>query len=296
MDEELFLTWFEEIFVLGISHVRPTLLIMDGHGSHISYNIIKRAVEENIKIILLPPHTTNVLQPLDVGLFRYLKVNLSKVTDGVKMLSVTGDCQNINKTNFTAIFKESFERSMSLSTIKNGFRKTGICPFNPEAIDKTRLIPLDNNNTPSSSLPQPIPTATLLGVANMESITPLYAPSATEDLEKSNSDLDFNIHSIEEAPPLPRSIENILVRMNIVPQYLADMFYLPPGKRNQKTYKPRVTTVARRITDEVHQKMYKEKQESTAKKEKEKEDRKRARKRKQEIKLLQGNNKKIRKQ
>ena len=141
-----------------------------------------------------------------------------------------------------------------------------------------------------------MPTATLLGVANMESITPLYAPSTTEDLEKSNSDLDFNIHSIEEAPPLPRSIENILVRMNIVPQYLADMFYLPPGKRNQKTYKPRVTTVARRITDKVHQKMNKEKQESTAKKEKEKEDRKRARKRKQEIKLLQGNNKKIRKQ
>ena len=104
LDEELFLTWFEEIFVPETSQVRPTLLIIDGHGSHISYNIIKRAVEENIKIILLPPHTTNVLQPLDVDLFRSLKANLSKVTDGVKMLSVTGDYQNINKTNFTALF------------------------------------------------------------------------------------------------------------------------------------------------------------------------------------------------
>ena len=87
MDEELFLTWFEEIFVLGNSHVRPTLLMMGGHGSPISYNIIKRAVEENIKIILLPPHTTNVVQPLDVGLFRSLKANLSKVS----MLSVECD-------------------------------------------------------------------------------------------------------------------------------------------------------------------------------------------------------------
>ena len=85
-------------------------------------------MEKNIKIILLAPHTTNVLQPLDVGLFRSLKANLSKVTDGVKMLSVTGDYQNINKTNFITIFKESFERSMSLATIKNGFRKTGIYP------------------------------------------------------------------------------------------------------------------------------------------------------------------------
>ena len=91
MDQELFLTWFEEIFVVGTSHVQPTLLIIDGHGSQITYKVIKRAVEENIKIIPLPPHTINVIQPLDVGLFRSLKANLSKVTDGVKMLSVTGD-------------------------------------------------------------------------------------------------------------------------------------------------------------------------------------------------------------
>ena len=109
MDEELFLTWFEEIFIRGTSQVRPTLLIMDGHGPHISYNIIKRVVGENIKIILLPPHTITVLQLLDVGLFRSLKANLSKVTAGVKMLNVTGNYQDINKTNFTAVFKESLK-------------------------------------------------------------------------------------------------------------------------------------------------------------------------------------------
>ena len=147
IDEELFLTWFEEIFVPGTSHVRPTLLIIDGHWLHISYSIIKRAVEENIKVILLPPHTTNVLQPLDIGLFRSFKSNFSKATDGVTMLSVTGDYQNINKANFTGIFKESFERSMILTTIKNGFRKIGICPLNPEAIDKTKLIPIDNSSS-----------------------------------------------------------------------------------------------------------------------------------------------------
>ena len=105
MEWEHFLTWFEKIFVVGTSHLPPNFLIIDGHGSHISYSIIKRVVEENIKIILLPPNTTNVLQPLDVGLFRSLKSNLSKVTDGVTILSVTGDYQNISKTNFTDFFK-----------------------------------------------------------------------------------------------------------------------------------------------------------------------------------------------
>ena len=60
-------------------------------GFYISYSVVTRAFEENVKIILLPPHTTNVIQPLDVGLFRSLKGNLSKVTDRVKMLSVTDD-------------------------------------------------------------------------------------------------------------------------------------------------------------------------------------------------------------
>ena len=39
------------------------------------------------------------------------------------MLSVTGDYQNINKANFTAIFKESFERSTSQATKKMGSEK-----------------------------------------------------------------------------------------------------------------------------------------------------------------------------
>ena len=81
------------------------------------------------------------------------------------MLSVTGDYQNINKTNFTAILKGSFERSMSLAAIKNGFRKTGVYPFNSEVIDETGLIPI----APSLSSTPPIATSTLPGAAKMES-------------------------------------------------------------------------------------------------------------------------------
>ena len=212
MDEDLFLTWFEEIFV-GMSEVQPTVLIIDGHGSHITYSVIKRALEENIKIILLPPHTTDVLQQLDVGLFRSLKVNLSKVTDRVKMLSVTGGYQSINKTNFTAIFKESFERSMSLATITNGFRKTGIYPFNPKAINKTSLIPIELS--PSST--PIIATSTLPGV------------ESTPDDNLEESQYDFTNTSSEKTP-LGTATQNILTKVNIVPEHLADVFYLPSSE------------------------------------------------------------------
>lgn len=66
------------------AHLRPTLLILNGYGSPLTNPIVSRATEENIPIVLLPPHTTNVLQPLDVGLFRFLKAKLSKITDAIK--------------------------------------------------------------------------------------------------------------------------------------------------------------------------------------------------------------------
>ena len=232
MDEDLFLTWFEEIFVVGTRHVQPTLLIFDGHGSHIIYSVIKRAVEENIKIILLPPNTTNVLQLLDVGLFRSLKADLSKATDGVKMLSVTGDYQNISKTNFTVIFKESFERSMSLATVKNGFRKTGIYPFNPKAVNKTRLIPIE----PSPSSTPIIATSTL----------PAVESTSDENLDKSEH--NFNITSSEKTS-LGTATANIPTKMNIMPEYLANVFHLPSSEINKKPYKPQGITEGRAITD-----------------------------------------------
>ena len=105
-EEIISLPWFVFSFLTSLAahgHIKKKLAIRALQYISISYNIIKRAVEENIKIILLPPHTTNVLQPLDVGLFRSLKANFSKITDGIKILSVTGNYQNINK---------NFERSL----------------------------------------------------------------------------------------------------------------------------------------------------------------------------------------
>ena len=85
---------------------------------------------------------------------------------------------------------------------------------------------------------------------------------------------------------------NILTKMNIVPEYLAGVFYLPSSERNKKPYKPRVITEVRTNTNKEHQALYKEKEEIKSRKEKEKEDRKKAREQKQQAKLIEEENKK----
>ena len=62
--------------------------------------------------------------------------------------------------------------------------------------------------------------------------------------------------------------------MNIVLEYLADVFYLPSSESNKKPYKPWAVTEGRAITDKEHMALYKEKEETKSRKEKEKEDKK----------------------
>ena len=45
-----------------------------------------------------------------------------------------------------AIYKEAFDNALVISTIKEGFWKCGIMPFNPDAIDKNRLMPSHEGN------------------------------------------------------------------------------------------------------------------------------------------------------
>jgi len=52
---------------------RKRLLVCDGHGSHISGQFIGHCMKNNIHLVRLPPHTSHLLQPLDVGIFGPLK-------------------------------------------------------------------------------------------------------------------------------------------------------------------------------------------------------------------------------
>ena len=71
METDVFSTWFNT-FADEVKE-RPMLLLFDGHLTHISIPVIKRALDEGIVIIKFPPHVTDVMQPLDVACFGPLK-------------------------------------------------------------------------------------------------------------------------------------------------------------------------------------------------------------------------------
>lgn len=57
----------------GLAAEKPGLLIVDGHGSHFTLELLNYCHSINLHIILRPPHTTHILQGEDVVHFRDFK-------------------------------------------------------------------------------------------------------------------------------------------------------------------------------------------------------------------------------
>jgi hypothetical protein len=57
----------------NISIENKHLLILDGHYSHVTLDVMHEAQAVELDLITLPSHTSHVLQPLDVSVFKPFK-------------------------------------------------------------------------------------------------------------------------------------------------------------------------------------------------------------------------------
>ena len=77
------------------------MLIVDDHGSHITTDAIAYCIQRKIILLCLSPHTTHLLQSLDVDVFAPLatayKARVQKVT------RLAGNYA-INKVNFIKLY------------------------------------------------------------------------------------------------------------------------------------------------------------------------------------------------
>ena len=57
------------------------LLILDGHNSHVTLEIVKIFMDSSLDIISLPSHTSHALQPLDIACFKPFKTTFRQCRD-----------------------------------------------------------------------------------------------------------------------------------------------------------------------------------------------------------------------
>jgi hypothetical protein len=56
-----FLSFFKKLVPSGISQTNCHLLILDGHGSHVTLKAIEQAMDFGLDMITLPSHTSHAL-------------------------------------------------------------------------------------------------------------------------------------------------------------------------------------------------------------------------------------------
>ena len=79
---------FHGVFIPAVEDIRhtgPVVLFLDGHRSHTTLGLVEEVRVRGIVFYTFPPHTTHLLQPLDVGVFGPLKHVWSKILKEFKM-------------------------------------------------------------------------------------------------------------------------------------------------------------------------------------------------------------------
>ena len=80
-DGKIFEDWFEKVALPYFNKCTDPgnkVIIGDNMPPHINANVIRKAEENEIKFVFLPPNSTHFLQPLDVSVFRTLKAEWRK--------------------------------------------------------------------------------------------------------------------------------------------------------------------------------------------------------------------------
>ena len=150
IDSELFRKWFVGHFLKFAVKERPLLLIMDGHQSHLDPELVRAAQREGVILLCLPPHTSHILQPLDVSFFRPLKADFSGVTGD---LSAVSHSFLLSKKEFSRVLRDSYQRVKDRRVVVAGFRRCGIYPLDSMAIDWSRVMPSGPRRSTSSPPP-----------------------------------------------------------------------------------------------------------------------------------------------
>ena len=142
METSQFYAWFTNHFIKNIPPIRPVVLLLDGHSSHIGYYVVQFCADNNILVFLLiipppfiarstssrypppPIHRTQYKQQIEgFGSFK------SNFATEVASFSVQYPRVSITKRTFPSIFTKAFEKTCRPDVVKGSFRASEIWPI-----------------------------------------------------------------------------------------------------------------------------------------------------------------------
>ncbi|KAL1955058.1 hypothetical protein VTO42DRAFT_9047 [Malbranchea cinnamomea] len=132
-NNQLGLYWLKEVFnkeTLPRAKGKYRLLILNWHRSHASAGFDQFCSENHIIALYVPPHSSHLLQPLDVGCFSPLKAVYGRQVENQMRLGIN----HIDKEKFLALYPAVHLQALNENNIKSGFRAAGLVPYDPDQV------------------------------------------------------------------------------------------------------------------------------------------------------------------
>jgi hypothetical protein len=151
-NDEIGLAWLSQVFDRHTKEKARRswrLLLLDGHGSHITQPFLAFCDRNRILLIIYPPHATYSLQALDVVMFKSLSSQYSK-----RLTIYTHKSLGIlplKKGDFVPLFWSAWISTFTEKLIFKAFEATGVWPRNRDAVLKRFKNKASTNQNRSGS-------------------------------------------------------------------------------------------------------------------------------------------------
>ena len=141
MTHDMGVRYFENnlrrIFNPPLSVEHPAVIVCDGHGSHLTLELVDWARENNVYIVLRPPHTTHKLQGEDVQNFKAIKASflkskqdlLEKLDEEVRKRKRKFLPSSLGPEFFVRAIKSVWEKHFSKDQNTKAWARIGVNPF-----------------------------------------------------------------------------------------------------------------------------------------------------------------------
>ena len=141
MTSYLFSAWILHFIasVRRVGNISPEnrhLLILDGHNSHVTLDVVREASDAGLDLLTLPAHTSHT-QPLDVAVFKPFKQHFREYRDFWSSRNLD---ESATKDVLSQWVSLALRKALPKSNIKKGFSAIGIFPLNFHAMD-SHLLP-----------------------------------------------------------------------------------------------------------------------------------------------------------
>ena len=141
-NSQVFRTYLQDHFLKFAPQRQPgqyMLILLDGHKSHVSVDLIEWAKSKEIILFILPAHTSHILQPLDVACYGPLQKIYNNLCH--KFTRTISGC--VSRYDVCSIASKAYCKAFSPENLLSAFKRTGVYPLNKSVIKKESVLPAE---------------------------------------------------------------------------------------------------------------------------------------------------------